>query len=190
MYEASIRYRLVFLGPVASGSGNSRGRADQGIARENGSPFIPGSQMRGIVRHRVEQIAALFDSGAAAVGRLFGADGQEPALRFSDLRADADTPGCAEVRQRVSISRRTGTQISGRLFSMEVWRVPELSGRVELCLSGSAQTAKEDLGVLVAALRLVDAIGHARSTGLGSCKIELDEVTFDGQPVDLAAVPA
>jgi len=190
VYEASIHYRLVFLGPVASGSGNATGRADHGIARENGTPFIPGSQMRGILRHRVEQVAALFGAGVGAVERLFGADGQEPALRFSDLRAAAEEPGCTEVRQRVSISRRTGTQVSGRLFSMEVWRVPQLSGRVDIFHSGNTSTADADLGVVIAALRLVDAVGHARSAGLGSCKVELGEVSVNGSPVDLAGLPA
>lgn len=199
---AEVDYQVHFLSAgVHSGAGTGGARADRRVLREGGDLLIPGSHLRGVIRHRMEQLARALgetvaephalDPGQAPdaadpVTRVFGAGERDTVTVFHDLRP-RQRSGPTSLRRRVSIDRRRRSQRPLRLFDMEVWEQDRLDGRIIAHLEQPAH-ARRDLALLVAALRLVDAIGGSRSAGFGRCRIEIERVAVDGQAQELRAL--
>ena len=73
---------------------------------------------------------------------------------------------------RTAIEERSGRAEDEHLFSLEEARADlELAGAVEI----EADVSREDISLLVAALRFVRAVGGSRRRGLGACRIRIDE---------------
>jgi CRISPR/Cas system CSM-associated protein Csm3 (group 7 of RAMP superfamily) len=133
------------------------------LQRSNGRkrvPFVPGSQIKGVLRHRCERLAALLggevisphvvsrpgQGGSTTEGvlqhfgplarsdllidRLFGSRYQGECLFVEDALPAAESPGRIWPHSRTSIDRLTGTARAKRLFVSEVVEQPVLTGRL------------------------------------------------------------
>lgn len=166
--------------------------------------------MNGLCDCQAPQPALMAAAGHRAtciVCRLFGAPAQPATLIWhqANLTPDwvkalgADTQGTigpfsqTATRTQVQISRKLGTAAEARLFSSEFALAeltfiakPAVTGRLNLTPStfSGAQGIYHELVLLLAGLRLIDAIGGARSRGAGQCEIILPQtISVDGQPI-------
>jgi CRISPR-associated protein Csx10 len=73
---------------------------------------------------------------------------------------------------RTAIDEKSGRAEDEHLFSLEEARADlELAGAVEI----EPDVSRENVSLLVAALRFVRAVGGSRRRGLGACRIRIDE---------------
>ena len=182
--------------PLSIGAGGSSGTlADKSVLRDgNGWPIIPGSQVKGKVRHAAEQIIAALglpgqrdfnddETDVNSIRTIFGSPRHASPLFFDDLgltlvphavrRAEVDSV----LRPSVALNRQRRVAEDNRLLFQEVLHEgvvfqgnPAISGRLSL-----AHTA-----LVWAALRLCTRWGGATSRGLGWASVEV-EVTFGNQ---------
>jgi CRISPR/Cas system CSM-associated protein Csm3 (group 7 of RAMP superfamily) len=214
--KVDIHLKVTLETPVNVGSGAlADALADKPTLRDaRGLPIIPGSTLKGKVRHVCEQIAhRLWDDqvchapypdqmcrgapsdGVCRVCRIFGSPWYRSPLRFDDLHLEPDRPLPAEVRWQespnlqegllrtgVGLSRRSGTAQEEILYSVEGYSPPAAfvyAGRI------TGRLANEDeLGLLLAGLREVRALGGSKGRGMGWCCIK-PTVTVDGQRRDV-----
>ncbi|NTV63845.1 MAG: hypothetical protein HGA65_09950, partial [Oscillochloris sp.] len=112
---------------LSVGAAGSAGTlADTSIVRDGlGRPIIPGSQLKGKVRHAAEALVrrlnlpvqAHFDDDASptnCIRQIFGSPLVRSPLRFADLICEIDPqiarlPGTSRIRPSVTINRRRGT---------------------------------------------------------------------------------
>jgi len=114
-----------------------------------GRPFVPGSQIKGVLRHHCERLAATLgcevvdphatgedqqlalvahfqplERSGLIIDRLFGSRYQGDCLFVDDARpiGDAATESDCDLRTRVALDRVTGTALEGHLFITEVAR--------------------------------------------------------------------
>jgi CRISPR/Cas system CSM-associated protein Csm3 (group 7 of RAMP superfamily) len=177
---------------------------------------LPGSQVKGRLRHAAEQVArglglSVCRSPYAAamcpnapeveappcvICALFGAPAWPSPLRWRDLRAlpeeeggRATSPPGSLVRGGVALDRRLGTAAPGSAYFVET--TPALSGetlRFQADPAIAGQVADAALPqLLLAACRLVASFGAGGSRGLGWSTVEAT-ARLDGEP--LAPDPA
>ena len=175
VYELCLRLKSPFL---FQGTVNSRLGYDAAALRdENGSPAIPGTQVKGVLRAALEAMVGAGYAGLE-VPRLFGGASQSiddefdipdrGAARFGDLAAVA--PGEARPVTRIAIDRETGSVATGAMQIVELAAPP---GEV-VDFTGTLVVHYEDgvdpKGVEAAigkALKLIPSIGAAKSAGFG-----------------------
>lgn len=136
---------------------------------------------------------------------VFGSIREGGTLFFSDLQMVDDQADLAKldggrfqplfehaIRTNVMISRPRGVALERHLFTTEVG-TPELylTGDVsgEMMSRGrtlkvGGQTVPQDLALLLAAMGMVTHIGGRKSRGLGRCRLEITDLTVDGNPID------
>lgn len=152
-YRLDLRFRIEWEGNWHVGSGFGSAQADRLIRRQggrNGLPFVPGSQIKGVLRHQAERLAASFGCRVAMphatdpdqqvhlieafrplhrsgwiVDRLFGSRYQGECLFVDDAVADPALIGprqgpAAQLRTRATLDRATGTVREQRLFTTEL----------------------------------------------------------------------
>ncbi len=152
---------------------------------------IPGSSIKGRVRHAFEQVAHSLGlmrhppsvrpedlcsvEEACPACRLFGSPWYPGSLRFSDARLEEPSGGLEPdgsvtcLRWGIAVSRPFHTVEEGRLYSSEVL-APGVRSTWIATVEGSA--SMEDLALLWAALRAVRSLGGSGRRGLGWCKIQ------------------
>jgi len=141
-------------------------------ARGERVPFVPGSQIKGVLRHQCEQLAALLGGrvvsphviGSEAdpalleqfrplaqsqlwIDRLFGSRFQGECLFVEDaLPAPGDRLGTTRTHSRTSIDRLTGTAREQTLFVTEVveGRATKLHSRLQARHPAGALTQDND----------------------------------------------
>lgn len=194
MPEGKLRVELTLqwqpVTPFHVGSGQGRaGIVHRGVVRSpGGQPFVPGSALKGRVRHYAmaiyrarkggvctwQQPRAEWEEagmpGPAGCGcelcALFGAPGFAPgALTFTDLTASGPPPAPL-LRSTTALDPVRRVARDGRLFTVE-----SVGGGITLtgCVCGwlAAGQVAGSIGLLYAALRLVPHLGGGRSRGLG-----------------------
>ena len=142
-----IRYRITWKGRWHVGSGYQSAAADRLQQRTGGgAPFVPGSQVKGALRHQCERLAAALgveepvDPHAGAepgdlnlvkhfrplaksgllIDRLFGSRYQGECVFVTNaLPSEHETPGTTAVAARTAIDRVTGTVMEQHLFTTE-----------------------------------------------------------------------
>ncbi|NJM05883.1 hypothetical protein HC891_06315 [Candidatus Gracilibacteria bacterium] len=169
--------------PLSVGAGGSSGtRADKSILRDGlGRPLIPGSQLKGRLRHSAEQLVHALDlpgqrhfdddeGNLNAIRALFGSPNYPSPLRFADLIstiAPKTIDQASALRPSVALSRRRRVAEDARLLLQEV----ALEGQVYQARSAIVgRIAESDLpllGLLWGAIQLTDRWGGAKSRGLG-----------------------
>lgn len=175
MPRLEIDLSLTSVSALSVGAGGSAGSlADKSILRDGrGRPIIPGSQLKGKLRHAAERLLAeRTPDPDTVIATIFGAGGGERApLRFRDLVC-VDIEGLeprhlSQIRPSVSINRRRGTAEDARLFFQEAAREdlvyqasPAIAGDSERLTLGHA-------ALLWGALRLTERWGGGGSRGLG-----------------------
>jgi CRISPR/Cas system CSM-associated protein Csm3 (group 7 of RAMP superfamily) len=201
--DLTIRLRT----SLSVGAGGSSGTlADKSILRDGwGRPIIPGSQVKGRVRHTAEALARslgqhvaeqpeLLDD-ACVIQAIFGAPGTRRAkIVFCDLPlhepvADPRQPGRDDLygarrgynRPSASINRRRITAEDGRLLFQET-TADGLLFRGQRAIVGNLEH-EHDLALLLAALLLTSRWGGAKSRGLGWAEVEIT-VQWDSAPFD------
>ena len=194
MPDIEVNLIITALTALSVGAGGSSGTlADKSILRDGwGRPIIPGSQVKGKVRHAAEAIARAlslpvadgFDQIQAdcVVQSIFGAPGKNRSpLCFNDLalrestpvdRIDPATPlRQGALRPSVSINRRRGTAEDERLLIQETTADGVVFANAR-AIAGVLPDERS-LALLVAALRLTTRWGGAKSRGLGWAHVEV-----------------
>ena len=144
-----LKYRIAWKGRWHVGSGYQSAAADRLQRRrdgEDGAPFVPGSQMKGVLRHQCERLALALgleavDPHAGAedgdrslithfvplaksellVDRLFGSRRQGECLFVTNaVPAPSEGEDATAVQARTAIDRVTGTAMEQHLFTTEL----------------------------------------------------------------------
>ncbi|WP_129678072.1 RAMP superfamily CRISPR-associated protein [Candidatus Chloroploca sp. Khr17] len=192
MPEVRIDLLITCTSALSVGAGGSSGSlADKSIVRDGrGRPLLPGSQVKGKVRHTTEALLhqlgeptpAHFDDEAKTyIKTLFGSPRQRSPLRFFDLIGlpageDRDDPlrqidpqALVEIRPAVSINRRRGTAEDERLFFQEVALDGLVYGATP-AIRGTLADARL-AALLWAALRLTTRWGGGSTRGFGWAEV-------------------
>ncbi len=142
-----LTYRIVWKGRWHVGSGYQSAVADRLLRRlPDGSPFVPGSQIKGVLRHQCERLALALDLEAVdphagskehnqhlvtnftplaksglVVDRLFGSRYQGECLFVTNAASvssglKSETP----VQTRTAMDRLTGTVMEQHMFTTEL----------------------------------------------------------------------
>jgi CRISPR/Cas system CSM-associated protein Csm3 (group 7 of RAMP superfamily) len=211
--EAELRLTITAPISVGSGAISGSMADKPILKSADGSPVLPGSTVKGRTRHAAEQLAralyaAEFDGrwpgcrpprepcragDLCPVCRVFGTLSAPSPLVFGNLRlalypaaqglspAWREPASRTELRSGIGIDRALGTVKEDLLFSSEAHRpAPGIvyAGRIQGDVS-----VRPEAGLLLGALRLVDAWGGGRSRGLGwgtlACSVRLDDKPAD-----------
>lgn len=200
--HVAIDYTLRFTSAFHCGTGLSRLLLDRTVRRDvEGNLLIPGSTLKGALRHRCEQLATLFDISAPSphdeqaalneynspniLSYLFGSRVQPGGLWFDDLKlSDADRHSSfkglqTSERTQVSLSRMTGTAKRQLLFSSEFGTsnlafCGDISGFLPHQPFDETLPSYPLLILLWAGLKSLERIGGNKSTGMGHCSITID----------------
>lgn len=178
---------------------------------DDSSIYIPASSLKGRVRSACEQIAHHFGlqicqspytgdmcsahRKACLVCRVFGTPGRADTLHWHNAklqddyrRAFAANPAAqAYSRTQVKISRSMGTAASDHLFTGEyaiedLCFESKLVGYLEVTpIEGDSSIGGYELLLLLAGLRLVNAIGGSASRGAARCNISLPNKIIVGE---------
>ena len=174
--------------------------ADKPLLKDaEGVPYLPGSTLKGILRHEAEKIIRSLWSDEAVcrspnpatmcpqnrpteqpfcpICRVFGSPWLPSSLIFTDLkpgeRLDRQVMKDTRLRFGVGISRHRRVAADDLLYTLEVASAAEgvpLQGAIEGNLPD--EEWKRLLALVLAALRAINAIGGARSRGLGWVTLE------------------
>ena len=142
-----LQYRIKWTGRWHVGSGYQGVAADRLVRRmggRNGMPFVPGSQIKGVLRHQCERLALTLGLDALdphassqehsqqlvkhfvplsqsdlVVDRLFGSRYQGECLFVQNALPKSEGKAHVSVRARTAMDRVTGTVMEQRLFTGE-----------------------------------------------------------------------
>ena len=165
-------YRIVWKGRWHVGSGYQSAVADRLLRRlPNGSPFVPGSQIKGVLRHQCERLALTLDLEAVdphasneehtqhlvkhftplaksklMVDRLFGSRYQGECLFVTNaMPTSSEAKITTPVQTRTAIDRITGTVMERHLFTTELTEGDtELQGTIRARHPAGVLTQYED----------------------------------------------
>lgn len=200
-------YEIVWKGRWYVGSGYQSAVADRLLRRMggDGAPFVPGSQVKGVLRHQCERLALALCLEAVdphderslighftplskshlIVDRLFGSRYQGECLFVTNaMPVLPDGEKKTSVQTRIAMDRVTGTVMEQHLFTTEL---PEgainLQGKIRGRHPAGVLTQYDDefpyeYALLVAALLSLNALGGNKSVGLGRCKVKLKGKTL------------
>jgi CRISPR/Cas system CSM-associated protein Csm3 (group 7 of RAMP superfamily) len=201
MPDLRIALTVTAESAMSVGAAGSAGTlADKSILRDSyHRPIIPGSQVKGRLRHAGEALAQSLnlpvqhhfddddEQNDNIIRQIFGSPQVPSPLRFADLVCDIPEtagrgPGISQIRPSVTINRRRGIAEDQRLLLQEVTR-PGLLFFSERAITGKLEHVTQ-VALLWAALKLTERWGGAKSRGLGWCRLEA-QVYWDGQqPMD------
>lgn len=187
--EIEVRLTIKFYDSFFFGGGIGGGKIQSYLLRDiNGFPYISGAALKGcIVEYAValSQLVPKFDNS----DKLFGTGGvQQGSLYFENgnlaerFTYDGLQGKLMELRTGVSINRYTKAKKEGQLYTME------LSGMGgDMVFQSSIygflddDTYQKDIAFLVAAIRLIFALGGKRTVGLGWLQSPIECEVFKGE---------
>ena len=189
-----IELQLTATGPFLVSSDEQGKTVDRMPYQENGQYIIPGSTIRGALRHRAIRIVNTLlnawgyrtvapkcwaDVGEKAVEPLFGSTALASILGITDCRLPANA--VLQEVHNVAIDRFTGGARDGRLFSSCVFWSKSTPLTIPLSITIRKVSNNDGLlGLLAHALYDLAtedvAVGHAKTSGHGrvqclSCKV-------------------
>jgi len=188
----SIGIVLVFHTPPSiAAAGAYQSLADRVVERNaKGEFIIPGSQLKGKLRHACEQLLRALGKEICSPPRaetmcppglgkpcllcqVFGGPAYPSPLKFGDLVLDLGGKGlhprqaAPSRRAMIGINRRRATVAEGRLFLVEAApHFPTLRFANEEAITGTLDNFAQ-VRLLLAGLRLIPAWGGMKSRGLG-----------------------
>lgn len=208
----SIAVTLIFQTPPSIAAAGAFGSlADRAVERNAQRQFIiPGSQVKGKVRHACEQLGRALeqrvcDAPRAAtmcpnppgsdppcpICRIFGSPALRSALYFSDLVWEGESmvmegkTVAPALRAMIGLNRRRATVEEGRLYLVETapyFREQRFSNAT--AITGTLDSEAQ-VKLLLAGLRLILAWGGMKSRGLGWVTRVETSATFNGSPVQM-----
>ena len=234
----NVRYRITWEGGWHVGSGfrtTATDRLIQRIGGTSGQPFVPGSQIKGVLRHTCERLAQALglkfvDPHATSgeqqrllvkhfgplrtnrllVDRLFGTRFQGDCLFVDNATAEPpDAPhgpckghSASEqtkpnrtpatlVRTRTAMDRVTRTVKERHLFTTEIAdQGITLVGRIRARHPAGVLTQYDngfpyEYALLLVGLMSIDRLGGDKSSGLGRCRVEIEQVLWNGSQMDI-----
>lgn len=224
-----VVFHIVWQANWHAGSGEGSAGIDRLVRRlprpkkgKKGLPFLPGAQLKGVLRHQCERLAALFGCDVVSphqvggelpqellnhfrplavsgllIDRLFGTRYQGDCLFVDDATPDTQDGWESRPHSRTAIDRLSRTARDQTLFVSEVvtGHGRRLRGSLRARHPSGVLTQYDDgfpleYALLLAGLRTVESLGGSRSSGMGSCCIEIagEVVRWNGKeiPVDEA----
>ena len=203
-------YDIIWEGRWHVGSGYQSAAADRLLRRfggVDGVPFVPGSQIKGVLRYQCEQLALALGFEAInphdgirednqklithftplakstlIVDRLFGTRYQGECLYVTNAEPNDKT--ATAVKTRTAMDRLTGTVMEQHLFTTEIAEGHRnLKGSIRARHPAGVLTQYKDefpyeYVFLLVSLLSLDRLGGDKSTGLGRCKIQIQEDTL------------
>jgi hypothetical protein len=172
-----IRFTITLETDAEPGTGLGTELINDMVPRRNdGTPFLPASHLKGLLRDSMRGIASQLGWPAAVETHLFGdegrdgGDGQQGLLRVSDaVAASTGASGIATI-SRTALSD-FGTARSGSLRTVEcIASGTVFRGAVQVA-SGADQIASDAARL---ALLSLSAVGGNRTRGAGTCSVQLD----------------
>ena len=163
-----------------------------------GRPYLPGSALKGVLRHEAERVVrALAGENAACrapraetmcpqrprfgefcpVCRTFGSPARPSPFHFGDLRADvadAEAVASTALRYGVGVSRYRGAAAENLLYVTEIVSTAPmipLSGIIEGDVP--EEEGNGPLALLLVAINALQMLGGGRSRGLGWLNLEV-----------------
>ena len=179
--EVEIKLRIKFYDSFFFGGGTGNGEIQSYLLRDiGGLPYISGAALKGCIAEyaaALSQIIPEFSNGE----KIFGTGGVKQGCMYFEngkLIKREDYYGLQEsfmeLRTGVSISSYTRAKRDGHLYTMEL---SGLGGYMvfESSITGflDEDTYQKDIAYLVAAVRLIYALGGKRSAGLGWLKEQI-----------------
>lgn len=210
--RVDLQCALTLMSPLHVGTGlGIAGTIDGVVTRDgNGNPVIPGSSLKGRLRHHFRQARALLYPSTplhppgtlcgpgvvvpCAECAVFGAPAHPARFHFSDARpllspqAAGLLSGVGDnLRTGIAMSRRRGVVMERLLYTIEV--IPPrivfqaaVSGCVDAPDYLQALETPEVVGLLLA-LCLFESVGRGKSAGLGKLSVVPRRVSVGGHPV-------
>ncbi len=190
-----IGIALVFQTPPSVAAAGALSNIADRVAERNakGQFIIPGSHLKGKLRHACEQLLqglgkdickppraeTMCPPGTdlpCLLCRVFGGPAYPSPLRFHNLVLDVGggEPGCGlplpSLRTMIGMNRRRATVAEGRLFLVETAPYfPELRFFNDEAITGTLESEAQ-VKLLLAGLKLIPAWGGMKSRGLGWLK--------------------
>ena len=197
-----LYYHIVWQGRWHVGSGFQSATADRLVRRMSGAPFVPGSQIKGVLRHQCERLAQALELEAVdphagnqerevqlvkhftplaksglVVDRLFGSRYQGECLFVTNATPEAMV-STVSLQTRTAMDRVTGTVMEQHFFTTEL-------AEGDICLKGSIRARHKpsiltqdgggfpyEYALLLASLLSLNVLGGDKSAGLGRCAIK------------------
>lgn len=179
---------------LVQGAGLPKGTADLVFFERHGRAVIPGSSLRGAWRHALERLLRQLgqpvcypprpesmcphaDLGPETTGdfciacKVFGSPWLASRLAVEDLYAEEPEPEGEELlRHSVAVDRISGALSRGKLFVTEVPHARAFAGSIR------GELDSTQLGLLIAAARLITHLGGGRARGLGRVTVKIGEL--------------
>lgn len=187
-----ITYELKITSPRCfCGAGYGAGGVDRTFMRDiNKNMFIPGSQIKGIIRNHCEDLLKNLGSEVtdthdhdklqkenSLIVKIFGKPGPNDVVSiFSDVTVKEPQTQHSVIRKSIRMNRMLGKPEPQALFDTE-YAIPPVennfnfNGQITLWLEHKPDTVSPELTLLCAGMRLVDAVGGDKSTGAGFADI-------------------
>ena len=176
---------------------------------KEGFLYVPGSTVKGVLRETCEYLARIlipnadirdphdeenalesFFEESDIVECIFGSRYHESEIFFDNACMTWESKEYrfmqTENRTQTRLSRLTGTVMSGALYSIEFGISGlEFEGKIRGWLEGISNPFSDDLPgsyplyLLIAGLSMTDRIGANRSTGMGYCQFNIQELTVN-----------
>lgn len=190
----NVGIALVFQTPPSIAAAGALSSIADRVGERNakGQFIIPGSQVKGKLRHACEQLLRGIEKGICEppraetmcpnvlsidppcpLCRIFGSPAYPSPLRFHDLVLDVDSeepgrePLLPSFRAMIGMNRRRAMVAEGRLFLVETAPYfPELRFFNAEAITGTLDSEAQ-VKLLLAGLKLIPAWGGMKSRGLG-----------------------
>jgi CRISPR/Cas system CSM-associated protein Csm3 (group 7 of RAMP superfamily) len=164
-------------------------------------PYLPGSSLKGRLRHHARLLAAQLglpiSTRQELEGDLFGFEQLPSALVFADAHLDLTQPAIAELqragllaghvlteRRFVSLSRQRRVALDQRLFAIDAAE-RGLPFRATIAGSLPAARAEAALALLLAAIAELTALGGMKGRGLGAVTCAIETAQLGGAATTL-----
>jgi len=173
--EAEIRLKIQFYDAFFFGGGTGNGKIQSYLLRDvHGFPYISGAALKGCIAEYAAALSQLYPALSNWEG-IFGVGGvRQGAMYFENgvltdpLSYQGMQDSLLEVRTGISINPYTKTKKENYLYTMELsGQGGSMAFQSRIYGFLEEDTYQRDVAHLVAAARLIFALGGKRSSGLG-----------------------
>ncbi len=168
-----IKAELHITSDLHVGTGTGVGRVvDEEVRKDsNGWPYIPGSTLKGLARWQAERLPKLGER--EVVASLFGDQGEPHGkVHFGDARLPR--AGLTKLRPTTVLGRSSRDRKTGRAKDDHLFRLEDATkGTYTAILEAPSGLDDDEILLLIAALRRIEAIGGQRRRGKGQAEVSV-----------------